>query len=117
MDKISIRLFVVCIPSAGHSPGPRSSFWLIEDLHLCHRNRLYRQGYGFQVFSDVSLRVSGGPFTVDRNQRIASRPQLHQTHRSSLLLNTFQKNQQILLIDYPLWPNVLLCTSLTLYRR
>jgi hypothetical protein len=32
MDGISIRLFVMRIPSAGHSPGPRGSFWLIEDL-------------------------------------------------------------------------------------
>ena len=70
-------------------------------------------------FSGVFGRIVawlGGPVTVDCNRHIASRPQLHQTHRSpGPLVHTFQKNQQILLIDLSLWPNVLLCTSLRLH--
>lgn len=108
MDRISIRLFVMCIPSAGHSPRPRSSFWLIEDL---------RTDGTATGCTDNSYRCGVLLAAPVRNRRIASRLQLHQNHRSSgPLLHTFQKseNQQILLIKlrekifltYPLWPNV-----------
>jgi hypothetical protein len=67
MDRISIRLFVMRIPSAGHSPGPRGSFWLIEDLRTDGTATGCTDNYDFQTYRCGVLLAA-----PVRNRRIAS---------------------------------------------